>query len=270
MPVAVQRPLSTEEQAALADRLGRWRRQPLSPEELAEVLPRISDPHLALAVGERLGMAGPGAIGLIVALCRNQGISPPLIRALGICHHPQARDWLLQWLEQAGPLRATVLEALACWGQHIDPQIIESALQAPGKADRLAGLGLLTFRSRNLSAGALLDLAAPLLHDPRPEVVIATLRLLQRRQDPEILAAIDSCIQLNHLPGVAEAAIQSLGCIGSPLCCELLIEQLRRLRHTPLEPALHRQLQAQVRHRHWIEQQLEAMASPEKSPPGAG
>ena len=254
---AAPAPLSAEQHAELAQRLGRWRRQPLSPEELAELLPRISDPHLALAVGERLGMAGPGAVSLILPLCNSTGISLPLIRALGICHHPDARDQLLCWLPVAGPCRADVLEALGCWGNQIDPNIIAAALQAPGRAERLAGLKLLTFRSRSLSADALLTLCTPLLNDLRAEVVIATLRLLQRRQDPEILAAIDACIHSEQLPGVAEMAIQALGCIGSRLSCELLIRQLRRLRHTALEPAIQRQLAAQVRHRDWIAQQLQ-------------
>ncbi|WP_438982995.1 hypothetical protein [Vulcanococcus sp.] len=262
IPVAAPAALTTDQQAALAARMGRWRRQPLSPEELAVLLPRVSDPHLALAMGERLGMAGPGAIHLILPLCSSEGLSLPLIKALGICHHPQARDQLLQWLNHAGEHKAAVLEALACWGNQIDPSIIEAALAAPGQDERLAGLGLLTFRSRNLTSQALLHLTEPLLNDIRPEVVIATLRLLQRRQEPNILAAIDRCIQINHLPGVAEMAIQALGCIGTPLSCELLIAQLRQLQHTSLETAIHRQLQAQVRHRHWIQGQLMAMPSP--------
>ena len=209
MPVAVQRPLSAEEQAALADRLGRWRRQPLSPEELAEVLPRITDPHLALAVGARLGMAGPGAIALILPLCSSQGINLPLIRALGICHHPEARDQLLRWLPSAGSLRPAVLEALSCWGNQVDLAIIAAALQAPGRAERLAGLKLLTFHSRNLTANALRELCTPLLEDLRAEVVIATLRLLQRRQEPAILEVIQDCIRSDALPGVAETALQA-------------------------------------------------------------
>lgn len=256
IPVAVQRPLSTEQQAALADRLGRWRRQPLSPEELAEVLPRITDPHLALAVGERLGMAGPGAIALILPLCSSQGINLPLIRALGICHHPEARDQLLRWLPSAGSLRPAVLEALSCWGNQIDLAIIAAALQAPGRAERLAGLKLLTFHSRNLTANALLELCTPLLEDLRAEVVIATLRLLQRRQEPAILEVIQDCIRSDALPGVAETALQALGCISSATSCQLLIAELARWQNTPLETAVRRQLQAQVRHRSWMEQEL--------------
>jgi len=259
LTVAVESPLSTDELAELALRLGRWRRHPLSPEELAELLPRIPDPHLALAVGERLGMAGPGAVSLLLPLCASQGISLPLIRALGICHHPQARDQLLQWLENTGEHRAALLEALACWGNQIEPSIIESALAAPGRAERLAGLGLLTFRSRSLSARNLVQLTEPLLNDLRAEVVIATLRLLQRRQEPEILDAINHCINSDALPGVAEMAIQALGCIGSLESCRLLIQQLQLLNHTPLAPHLRRQLQAQVRHRSWIALQLQAL-----------
>ncbi|MBV2352311.1 HEAT repeat domain-containing protein [Synechococcus sp. HK05] len=255
---AAQGVLSAEQHTELATRLGRWRRQPLSPEELAELLPRIADPDLALAVGERLGMAGPGAIALILELCSDGGCSLPLIRALGICHHPQARDQLLQWLHQAGELRPAVLEALACWGQEIDLSIIESALAAPAQAERLAGLALLTFRSRSLSTEALLTLTQPLLNDLRAEVVIATLRLLQRRQEPEILAVLDSCIDADQLPGVAETAIQALGCIGSQDSCRLLLARMRQQQPSRLDTCIRRQLQAQVRHRAWLEQQLRA------------
>ena len=259
MSVAAQRPLSAEQQAELADRLGRWRRQPLSPEELAELLPRITDPDLALAVGERLGMAGPGAISCILPLCNQESVDAALIRALGICHHPEARDQLLRWLPDAGPQRAAVLEALSCWGNQIDPAIIAAALQAPGRAERLAGLKLLTFRSRSLSAKELLNLCEPLLDDLRADVVIATLRLLQRRQEADVLAAIQRCISTDALPGVAETALQALGCISTTASCARLISELARWQKTPLEAAVRRQLQAQVRHRRWIEQELQPL-----------
>ena len=45
--------------------------------------------------------------------------------------------------------------------------------------------------------------------------MIATLRLLQRRDEPEILQRIASCATVDALPGVAEMAIQALGCIQS-------------------------------------------------------
>lgn len=262
MPAAAPTPLDAEQQANLAQRLGQWRRQPLSPEELAELLPRISDPHLALAVGERLGMAGPGAISLILPLCHSQGINAPLIKALGICHHPQARDQLIAWLDQADALRAAVLESLACWGNQIDLSIIRCALAAPARAERLAGLALLTFRSRSMVACDLLELTKPLLEDPRAEVVIATLRLLQRRHDPEILSAINGCISSEALPGVAETAIQALGCIGTQESCQLLIAQTQQLQSSSLLSAVERQLQAQVRHRNWIDQALRENRQP--------
>ena len=251
--------LTPEQEAELSQRLGQWRRHPLSPEELAALLPLVQDPALALALGERLGMAGPDAISLLLPLCSDQGLCLPLIRALGICHHPQARDQLLRWLPEAGVLEPAVLEALACWGNQIDLALIEHALQAPGQAHRLAGLGLLTFRNRNLPVEQLLALTQPLLNDLRLEVVIATLRLLQRREDPAVLEVIADCIQLDALPGVAETAIQALGCIATTESCQLLIQQWPRLRATPLELPLRRQLEAQVRHRSLVAAHLAAL-----------
>lgn len=254
-------PLSEEEEGLLAQRLGEWRRHPLSPEHIADLLPRISDPSLALALGERLGMAGPTTITLLLPLCRQQGITQPLIRALSLCHHPRARDQLLAWLPQAGESGPAVLEALACWGNQIDLAIIEQALQAPGRAFRLAGLELLTFRNRSLPAHHLLELTAPLLKDLRAEVVIATLRLLQRRSEVTVLSAIGSCIELDALPGVAEMAIQCLGCIGTEESCQQLLAQADRLFNTRLEQPLRRQLEAQVPYKHLVIQTLEVLNS---------
>ena len=245
--------LSTAEEAALSERLGRWRRQPLSPEELAQLLPRVADPSLALSLAERLGMAGPEAIQLILPLCQSQGISIPLIRALGICHHPRACEQLLDWLPEAGPLEPQVLEALGCWGNLIDFKIIADALSAPGQSHRLAGLTLLTFRNRNLEASEVLRLTTPLLNDFRAEVVVATLKLLQRRNEPAVLELISRCIRLDALPGVAETALQALGCIGSVESCQQLLSLRGQLAGTVLEEPLERQLKAQVRHRSWIE-----------------
>ena len=96
-----------------------------------------------------------------------------------------------------------------------DPEVRPHILMVASEEQLTRMLGLSGLKAKHLTE--------PLLNDLRPEVAIATLRLLQRRQEPEILAAIDRCIQINHLPGVAEMAIQALGCIGSPLSCELLI-----------------------------------------------
>lgn len=243
---AAPQPLSPEELSALASRLGHWRRAPLTPEALAALLPRVQDPQLALAVAERLAMAGPMVVDLLLELSRREGIDLPLIRALGICHHPRARDQLLAWLPAAGTLEPAVLEALACWGQQVDLAIIEAALIAPGQAHRLAGLQLLSFRSRSLAAAPLLALCQPLLQDLRAAVVIATVRLLQRRQEEPILAAIQACIDPQALPGVAEAAIQALGCIATPGSRARLQALEPLLRGSRLEAALQRELAAQV------------------------
>jgi hypothetical protein len=252
-------PLSLDEEILLARRLGQWRHHPLQPAELAELLPRVSDAGLALSLAERLGMAGPETISLLLPLCREQGISSHLIRALGLCRHPRARDQLLSWLPLAGEYAPAVLDALACWGNQVDLGIIEQALLAPGRDFRLAGLALLTFRCRSLPAPHLVRLTAPLLDDLRAEVVIATLRLLQRSSHPAVLAAIDSCIRPDALPGVAEVAIQGLGSIATPESCRHLLEQIPHLARTHLEPALRRQLAAQVGHRDLVAHHLAAL-----------
>ena len=237
--------LTPEQELELSKRLAQWRRQPLSTEELAELLPQVSDPALALAIGERLGMAGPGAFALIQPLCQQLELSPALIRALSICHHPDAKQQLLAWLPQAGDLEPQVLRALSCWGNGIDLSIITQALEAPGQQHRLAGIELLTFRCRRISTEQLLSLCEPLLEDLRVDVVIATLRLLQRRDEPEILRRIAACATVDALPGVAEMAIQALGCIQSESSRALLAELIVPLKETRLQDDLQRQLKAQ-------------------------
>ena len=70
--------LTPDQELELSKRLAQWRRQPLSPEELAALLPKVSDPALALAIGERLGMAGPQAFELIGPLCQQLGLRSAL------------------------------------------------------------------------------------------------------------------------------------------------------------------------------------------------
>ena len=237
--------LTPEQELELSKRLAQWRRQPISPEELAELLPKVSDPVLALAIGERLGMAGPQAFALIGPLCEQLGLRSALVRALSICHHPDAKQQLLEWLPQAGELEPEVLRALGCWGNGIDLSIITNALNAPGQQHRLAGIELLTFRCRRISTEQLLSLCEPLLEDLRADVVIATLRLLQRRDEPQILQRIAACATVDALPGVAEMAIQALGCIQNESSLQLLQQLIEPLQETRLEEALKRQLEAQ-------------------------
>ena len=237
--------LTPEQELELSKRLAQWRRQPLSPEELAALLPKVADPALALAIGERLGMAGPGGFALIQPLCQQLGLGPALIRALSICHHPDAKQQLLAGLPQAGEFEPEVLRALSCWGNGIDLGVITKALEAPGQQHRLAGIELLTFRCRRISTKQLLSLCEPLLEDLRADVVIATLRLLQRRDEPEILQRIAACATVDALPGVAEMAIQALGCIQSVPSRELLEQLAQPLQATRLETDLQRQLKAQ-------------------------
>ena len=249
--------LSQNQELVLAQRLSRWRLNPISPAELAELLPQVSDPCLALTIGERLGMSGPEGFSVLAELSTTMGITRPLIRALGLSHHPSACTQLLEWLPQANELEAEVLQALSCWGNRVDIEIITAALSAPGREHRLAGLALLTFRCRSLTASTLVQLVQPLLDDIRSDVVIASIKVLQRRDDPTVLDAIKSCIHSESLPGVAESAILALGCIETEASCLALLELLNPLRGTALEENIIRQLHAQQRHRQLVQSKLQ-------------
>ena len=68
---------------------------------------------------------------------------------------------------------------------------------------------------------------------------------MQRRDEPEILQRIAACATVDALPGVAEMAIQALGCVHSDSSQQLLQQLIEPLQETRLEEALQRQLKAQ-------------------------
>ena len=196
--------LSQNQELDLAQRLSRWRLTPISPAELAELLPQVSDPCLALTIGERLGMSGPEGFSVLAELSTTMGITRPLIRALGLSHHPSACTQLLEWLPQANELEAEVLQALSCWGNRVDIEIITAALSAPGREHRLAGLALLTFRCRSLTANTLVQLVQPLLMT-RSMCVASTkcysgemIQQCSRRLNPA--STLKACPALQNLP----------------------------------------------------------------------
>ena len=220
--------MSAIDEACLWDRLANARKIPLNPTWLGEIFsPSLSD-ELRFAVAERLGMLAETGWPIIQTLIQQHGVCPELIHAAGLCHQPEAKDWLLTQLSQANDPDALLLNALSCWGAELTLSQFEHILQLPGQAQRLAGLNLLGFKSHQLKAIELLRLCEPALQDWRDPVVIACIRLLQRRDDTLISNRLANLVQAGS-DLAAEAALRALGCMAttqSKLALKLLSTEL--------------------------------------------
>ena len=220
--------MSAIDEAILWERLANARKIPLNPTWLGEIFsPSLSD-ELRFAVAERLGMLAEIGWPIIQTLIQQHGVCPELIHAAGLCHQPEAKDWLLTQLSQANDPDALLLNALSCWGAELTLSQFEHILQLPGQAQRLAGLNLLGFKSHQLKAIELLQLCEPALQDWRDPVVIACIRLLQRRDDTLISNRLANLVQAGS-DLAAEAALRALGCMAttqSKLALKLLSTEL--------------------------------------------
>ena len=220
--------MSAIDEACLWDRLANARKIPLNPTWLGEIFsPSLSD-ELRFAVAERLGMLAETGWPIIQTLIQQHGVCPELIHAAGLCHQPEAKDWLLTQLSQANDPDALLLNALSCWGAELTLSQFEHILQLPGQAQRLASLNLLGFKSHQLKAIELLQLCEPALQDWRDPVVISCIRLLQRRDDTLISNRLANLVQVGS-DLAAEAALRALGCMAttqSKLALKLLSTEL--------------------------------------------
>ena len=206
--------MSAIDEAILWERLANARRIPLNPTWLGEIFsPSLSD-ELRFAVAERLGMLAETGWPIIRTLIQQHGIQPELIHAAGLCHQPQAKDWLLTQLNQSNDPDAFLLNALSCWGAELTHSDFQHILQLPSQAQRLAGLNLLSFKSHQLQANELLQLCESTLQDWRDPVVIACIRLLQRRDDIAISTRLSILVQEGS-DAVAKAALRALGCMAT-------------------------------------------------------
>ena len=140
-----------------------------------------------------------------------------LVMAAGLCHQPAARDWLVELLngtEENAEENLCVLQALSCWGADVSNDVVTTCLQNPGQTYRLTGLQLLSFRAHTLTDRELLNLCGEALDDFRDPVAIAAIRVLQRRDGPEITQRLAELCRSESIP-VCEAAFRALGCIAT-------------------------------------------------------
>ena len=185
---------------------------------------------------------------LIQQLLKQHGPRRELVLAAGLCHQPEARDWLLEQLENDDEqISLMALEALSCWGGDVPEDVVASNLEHPAQQRRLAGLQLLLFRAHLLEDDALLRLCEEPLKDFRDPVAIAAIRLLQRR-DGEAIAKRLAAICHEGSDPVAHTALRALGCIATPASRTFLQQLSQSLPEGARRDQARRQLKQQFRH----------------------
>ena len=214
-------------EAALWERLAHSRRAPLEPSWLGETYSPSLSIDLRRAICEKLGILAEKGWLEIKLLLRKHGLQTDLIMAAGLCHQPESRDWLIQQLQSGQQhdenLQLSLVQALSCWGADVPQNIVMDCLNHPAQQQRLAGLQLLVFRAYTLNDQTLLDLCEPALQDFRDPVVIAAIRLLQRRDGAAIAKRLSELSETGS-DSISDAAIRALGCIGTSTSQRCLLE----------------------------------------------
>ena len=238
-----------ENEAVLWERLSKSRRAPLEPEWLGEVYSPSFSVELRRALCEKLGMLAEQGWPIIERLIQQHGALPDLVLAAGLCHQPAARDWLLDQLKNSSELAEVnlcILEALSCWGADVPEHVVKECLHHPGQHHRLAGLQLVGFRAHSLSDEELLVLCTEPLNDFRDPVVIAAIRVLQRRDGAAISERLSNLCKTGS-DHVAAAAFRALGCIATPISQRCLKELSQTLSSESRKQLACQQLQQQFR-----------------------
>ncbi len=209
--------------------------------------------ELRWLIGERLGLLAKEGWDVIKALIDNYGNQPELIYAAGLCHQKEACSFLLQLLREEVKPEISVVRALACWGAILSTQELKSILDEKSLQMRLAGLNLLSFKVHLLTVDELLDMVRDLVDDFREEVVIQVIKILQRRDEDEIIECI-SKIALHGTEKIVETALIALGSIGTTQSVDSLSKLSQQF-----ESKTHRSIaQKQISHQH-INYSLECM-----------
>ena len=170
--------------------------------------------ELRFTIGERLGLLANKGWNEIKILIDKHGSQPEFIHAAGLCHQIEACDFLLKLLKKRNSPDLTIVNALACWGAIIQTAELKKILKEDSMQMRLAGLNLLSFKSHSLNASELLELVEDLLDDSREGVVIQLIKILQRRDEADVINCIGK-IARNGKGKTVSAAIIALGAIGT-------------------------------------------------------
>ena len=238
------------DESVLWERLAQSRRAPLEPSWLGESYSPSLSNDLRRALCEKLGMLAEQGWPIIQLLLQKHGLEPDLLMAAGLCHQPESRDWLIQQLQSGQQhdenLQLSLLQALSCWGADVPQEIVVDCLNHPAQQQRLAGLQLLIFRAYTLNDQELLELCEPVLQDFRDPVVIAAIRLLQRRDGATIAERLSQLSETGS-ESVSDAAIRALGCIGTSTSQRCLLEISQTLNDAKRRKMACQQLSQQFR-----------------------
>ena len=238
------------DEAVLWERLAHSRRTPLEPNWLGEVYSPSLSVELRRALCEKLGTLAERGWPVIDQLVQRHGVQPDLVMAAGLCHQTEARDWLLTLLPCTADnteFNLCVVEALGCWGAEVPKDVVIGCLHHPGQHQRLAGLQLLGFRAHCLDDAELLKLCQDALDDFRDPIVVAAVRMLQRRDGDAISDRLAELCRTGSMAG-ADAALRALGCIATPTSQRHLMELSHSLQDDDRRQKACRELSQQFRH----------------------
>ena len=228
------------------EKLNQSRRVPLEPCWLGEVYSLNLQADLRLAITEQLGLLSNKGWPVLQLLIKKAGVQPELIRAAGLCHQTEAKNWLLKLLKEQKQLKLLVLQALACWGGELPITLIRNVLSEKSQPLLLAGLELLKFKVHQLSDELLLDIVQKPLRDFRDPVVLSTIRVLQRRNSAVVNSQIAE-IAKNGSEPTARAALLALSCIATSHSLSTLSNLLDELPQGTLRETAQKQLQLQYK-----------------------
>ena len=200
--------------------------------------------QLRFTIGERLGLLADKGWEVTKSLIEKNGLQPELIHATGLCHQREAYDLLLKLLREESIPKINIVRALSCWGAILPTPDLTNILKEKSIDMRLAGLNLLRFKSHLLNATEILELVEDLLDDFREEVVIEVIKILQRREEEEIIKCISE-IAMNGNDKTVETALIALGSIGTEESVISLSSLCRRLTKSSHKQMAYKQLSHQ-------------------------
>ena len=214
-----------------------WLRQSYSPSLSIE---------LKKTIAERIGTLSKEGWSIIKLLINQYGIQQELIYAAGICHQPEAKNWLIKILKSNEEFDIEILQALKCWGGSFSKKFLKKILNDPKHLKRLAGLELLSFKAYQLSDSELLELTKNLLNDSHDQVIISTIKILQRRDGEKICNQIIK-VTAKGSDSVIHATLIALGAIGTECSYKALSQLTNQLPAGALLDLAHKQLDNQYR-----------------------
>ena len=241
-------------------RLAQARRCPLLASDLIAAYGQVVSPELKLALAEHLAInAGDGGFDSLMTLVEQFGRESQLIRALGLCNHPQARDLLLASMQEPDVDQALILSSLERWAVQVPLSVIADAVSDPASALRLAGLQLLMHRTSEFDIYRLLHLCAEPLADFREPVVHATLAVLRRLDDPKVVRVLRDLVLESQSSSLAQQALRAIGSMATSCSALTLVELAKSRTSVEVEGELRRQLRAQFRHQDLMIMELERL-----------